>query len=801
MRKSLIYCQLILLTLFAVSCAKDEVPKSGAGKEEKKLDTSFLRLGAIGTKNVSVTPVTDTTRIHVLRDDQKITIINSTGEIKIANFDYSKLKKDHIIVGNSVDKYLFKYTRVDAQASAASIKVEQASLNDIDDKMKMDVEFTPEIQYRASEGRSYTESIGALAGSSMVAANAQKSSSDKVNPSKKNILRFDNYEIIDTNKINIAAFNLIAGNKMTLEKGSDVKATIDSGYIELIPTFNGSYDFESINDVELMATFDTYLKYRFEVTVETNEATMGMISFPLFKTISIPVRAMAGIVPVYVDLNIAFPAGMKIYSKSKGKVTFTIENEYALNAQIGFNSDAGTHQDGHYDYIVKDQKIDIKSGNANYAFEVFFEPKIKTKMYRVLGPYAYVNSNVQADIKLPLDKNRDDLFLNFSGGIGLHVEDPIFGRKLYSLKSDSLYNFSKGWDILGPNLGGQAVHGLQTMGDVGVEVEELSDDGSVAIQLRPSNASLLTQVIVTKMPAFGKIVLGDNFKMDGIAYYYPPQVIEGTDSFQIVTIERGVKSAPTRVTLNLSSKAKQQASGPKNVLSRYESPRSSTSKAHTVGNMIVSARDGVWDFMEDPIIRKEKRNLLRRNERRQLYSSTVIAEFLVNDKLLENEDIWDKTFMELRLKQTKGNDYFLELIPTSIGTKVLDGRHGHENAIYFIKKVKELITNVNKHIKTSMKVDIKNYKGSSLEDTMSKLHEFFDFDKGIITPPVDFATIVRTLGCLDELSVQPRMSYTLLDRDEWLDYLELESLKVNKCSKPALNSSINMIYDSNLDKV
>jgi len=582
---------LIVILLIGSSCSDKAAPQEP--KPPKVLDTSFLNLGVVGTKETKASDLQVLSHIHVLKENQDITIDANAGSIVISNFDASILKDKDIIVGNSKDRFLFKYDAEKTSNLSTGLSVSQASLTDLQQESSTNVSFTPELTYETENGLSFTKVSPQTPkkGNANSALNQIIGKTIKnINPDQKNILQFKNYEIYNGNSSALGAFNTLNKSKIKFSQGGDLKISIDEGHIELIPTFRGDYNVKSFGQMDLLATFDSYLKYRFKVTVETSEKTKAELSFPLFKDLSFPIRMMAGAVPVYMDLKLIFPAGIKVFSKKKGKVTFVVENEYALNATATYNSATGAVYDSHYDYVINKQNFSVLDGDdAHYSFELFFEPKVETKMYKVLGPYAYVNTNIQTDVRLPLIDDVDDLFLNFSGGIGLNVEDSLFSSKVLNLKSGALYNFSKGWDVVGPKRGKSSRDGLKTVQDVSLQVDGFGEDGGIAIKLKPENASLLTDVKIFKQPEFGNLVLGESFALDGLAYYYPPQVIEGSDSFQIVTFERGQKSAPTRISLNFSSQARDQASRSVTPLSRLMGKAKRPTKKLKVGNMIVSS--------------------------------------------------------------------------------------------------------------------------------------------------------------------------------------------------------------------
>lgn len=659
------YLRMLIAILLISSCSSKD--KETTPTPPKVLDTSFLKLGKVGTKEVTGNFVVKS-HIHVLNSNQDITLVNSSGLIKIDNFDYQTLDDGDVIVGNEKDQYLFKYDKSSNPIQNNEIKVKPATLSDLDQNASIKVDFTPELNYQAPEGRTFSkvnkDPISTPANNDIIIGPITDGDDpgQSINPDQKNVLVFKDYEIIDTSKLNIASYNRLLNNKASLEKGEGLKVTIDEGKVEIIPTFTGNYNLMGMNNMELSATFNSYLKYRFKITVTTTKETKGDISFPLFKELSFPIRAMAGAVPIYADLMIEFPAGIKIESKNKGSITFVVENQYALTASADYDSSTGDSYDGHYDYVIKDQKLSVEKAGGDYSFEVYFEPKIKTKLYKVFGPYAYINTSVQTDVKIPLESSKDDLFLNFTGGIGFVLEDPIFGEEAFKLQSDSLYNFTKGWDIIGPQNGDAVSTRNKVASEMELQVNELNNKNQVPIQLRPRNAGPLTKIIIKQNPNFGQLVLGDNFAVDGIAYYTPPNIIEGKDSFQIQIVDRGYTNAPTRISLNLSQKAKNQAKNdPINVLPNYSGKSSSSISPVIVGDLIV-VEHKPEDFDEKLITK------VPMPPKGEVYKKYLLSTHLAfyAERSSEEERPTQKTvdFYDVYLVQTLQNKLYLKLMVT-----------------------------------------------------------------------------------------------------------------------------------------
>ncbi len=545
----------LIVTVF-VSCSKP----SDSDKTVKKLDTSFLKLGDIGSSKATSDFVLDS-HIHVLDETQNVEIIDSEGTVEIENFDISQLDDGDIIIGNKEDKYLFKY-EAKRNLAGSKLKLSPATLADLNKgkESQISINTTPQLDFKASEGRSFVVKQGKAQTSSSQLVMKASGEKDKLNPKGLNIIDFENYELINlSGQGQFLGNGLRNGKKKTfnIQGGKDLKVTIDKGYLELIPTFSGDYEFKP-NNMTLRSDFHALVRYDFQVSVESAGYVAGEFSFPLFKSVTIPVR-VPGAVPVYIDVELEFPAGVKLSSQNGGKVSFRVKSEYALVAQTFYNTKTGKQIESFYDYVVNNRSIENLQKDKNYIFELFFEPRMQTKFYRVFGPYAYINANVQADIKSPLKVSEKDIFVNFSGGVGMTLDEPIFSSTLVDVKSPALFNLSRGWDIIGPN-GEADILKNQLQGDISLEVNQLDEKNRVLLNLRPDNLSVLGKIILYKVPEFGRLVLGKNFSSSGLAYYYPPKVVEGRDSFQVQIVEKGVATKPGRIILNLGQDAKTQNS-------------------------------------------------------------------------------------------------------------------------------------------------------------------------------------------------------------------------------------------------
>jgi hypothetical protein len=551
---------LVVITSFLlISCDTKNHEKIYVGGNEKQvdtLDTSFLKLGKLGVIEGSTDLKADD-NIIVLNDDQNITFLDQqSGIITISNFDLSTLESEMILVGNKTDQLLLKVIAI----NGSEIQVKQGNIASLapGESAKISINATPEIDFKE------------IAQPTMEITSSQDTDSEsglkigKTTTGKKNaanLISFKNYELIsgdDRDFIEVVGSRLNPTNLgMELEKNGNFKIEIEEGKIEFIPTFRGDFELGFLKVKNLESSLDALIKYKFKIKITTDGKLTGKVSFPLFKDLTFPIRVQAGYVPVYAEVKIEFPAGLSFDIQGDGTYSFEIESEYAFSSQINYSPQNGSDHKSYSDYLVRERKFDLNQTTNNYQFELFVEPKIATNLYKVLGPFANIHTGLQADVKFPLPKGEDDLFFNFNGQVGIQVLDPIWEETLFEDRTPTLFNISRGWDILGPKEKLERNDG--NLQDVTLQIDSLGQDNCVGINLRSKNIDRLTTIAIYKNPQFGTIIKDKDFNLNGKVRYCPPANIEGQDSFQITYTTKGKVSNPARMVLNLGDQAKRQA--------------------------------------------------------------------------------------------------------------------------------------------------------------------------------------------------------------------------------------------------
>ena len=559
MKSQFLIVFLLLITVFSCDKKNHKDIFVGGDSNREELDTSFLKLGKLGVvEGKSTIEVND--NIIVLSDDQNITFINQNeGIISISNFEENSLREGNILVGNKNDKHLLEV--ISNTDSTAIVKLGNIASLVPGENKKIQISATPKIFFDE------------IAQPTMEVINNDKEDSQSgdlqigetttgLKDKASNLINFKNYELIKGDE---SQYIDIVGSRVNptdlgleLEKNGDFSIEIEEGKVEFIPTFRGDFELGFLKVKNLESSIDALIKYRFKIKIKTDGKLTGKVTFPLFKELVFPIKVQAGYVPVYAEVKVEFPAGLSFDIKGDGEYSFVVESEYAFSSQINYRPDTGSDHKSYSDYVVRERKFDLNQTTNNYQFELFIEPKIATNLYRVLGPFANIHTGLQADVKFPLPKGEDDLFFNFNGQVGIQVLDPIWEETVFEDRTPTLFNISRGWDILGPKEKTERTSG--TLNDVNLQIDSLGQDNCVGINLRSDSLDRLTTVAIYKNPQFGTLLKDDAFNLNGKVRYCPPANIEGQDSFQITYTTKGKVSNPARMVLNLGENAKKQAS-------------------------------------------------------------------------------------------------------------------------------------------------------------------------------------------------------------------------------------------------
>lgn len=558
MKSQFLIVFLLLITVF--SCDKKDHKDIfvGGDSNREELDTSFLKLGKLGVVEGQSNIERDN-NIIVLEEDQNITFIDQTsGIISITNFEENSLLKGNIIVGNKNDKHLLEV--ISTTDTTAKVKLGNIASLVPGENKRIQISATPKIYFDE------------IAQPTMEVVNNDKKGSKSgdlqvgetttgIKDKASNLINFKNYKLIegdDSQYINIVGSRINPTSLgLELEKNGDFSIEIEEGKVEFIPTFRGDFELGFLKVKNLESSIDALIKYRFKIKIKTDGKLSGKVTFPLFKELVFPIKVQAGYVPVYAEVKVEFPAGLSFDIKGDGEYSFVVESEYAFSSQINYKPDTGSDHKSYSDYVVRERKFDLNQSTNNYQFELFVEPKIATNLYRVLGPFANIHTGLQADVKFPLPKGEDDLFFNFNGQVGIQVLDPIWEETVFEDRTPTLFNISRGWDILGPKEKAERTSG--TLNDVSLQIDSLGQDNCVGINLRSDSLDRLSTVAIYKNPQFGTLLKDEAFNLNGKVRYCPPANIEGQDSFQITYTTKGKTSNPARMILNLGENAKKQA--------------------------------------------------------------------------------------------------------------------------------------------------------------------------------------------------------------------------------------------------
>jgi formylglycine-generating enzyme required for sulfatase activity len=324
-----------------------------------------------------------------------------------------------------------------------------------------------------------------------------------------------------------------------------ITADLLTGTLNVTPTFDLEFGV-NLGGPWAKGTMDVKIVVELEVRVAVTASAGLHLSGALMPKLSVPISipTPAG-VPIHLDIELDIPAGIKLEADGAASLTFRQRNEYTVHADLDYDC-------GNPLQITK--KIDKTYGvreivpvlEGRISAEVYLEPTVKVKIYKIVGPYVWVHPYIRGEVSYPLLKNRDELFVGINGGLGLELDTWLFGT--YDVKSGPLFDLSLSWDLLGP----------EDAGSVNTPPQALPQTTDVSNATATNIGLTLTGVDadgdrlrygISSYPEHGSLSSLD--PNAGTMRYYPHAGYCGTDAFSF-TVDDGVAaSMPATVTLNV----------------------------------------------------------------------------------------------------------------------------------------------------------------------------------------------------------------------------------------------------------
>lgn len=501
----------LLTALLLASCSNKQEEKATAVAHMPLLD-----LGKPGetTASADLSPAAVT---HKLEANEEIRFIDDKGAVEILHRRGRTFKVGDMIVGNEKQRLLLKVKEVRTIGAANSTLLTQLG-------MMTDL-LNPERNSMVK-----IETTPVFTTSDLQKPEAEKSGRLEVDDQGQVVM--ENVEIFDLN------FDDKAGLKFGLNKILGVpvdslrdklnvsgvaagryRAVINKATVHVVPTFRNHYRWSGLKPEELYSKIDAQLKYRMDVTYDVAGKVELTALFDLFKKKLVTVVVPAGNVPVYVDIELALPIGITLNADAKGSVRVVYEAEYAFTSELRYTESAGVKATGDQGAQVLRHEMSSESGQLNLSGELFLQPEVTARFYRVLGPQAYLQPYVRAEWEANPTAGKKDLFAGVGGGVGLEVSEPLLLTQLFSLDSGRIFNFHDGWDLMGGSGAPKEKSPYEVASNQ--TLNKLTNEGFVVLDFSSSSLPPGTRFLLDSGAKQGFVVPSQNFFLDGKLFYYP----------------------------------------------------------------------------------------------------------------------------------------------------------------------------------------------------------------------------------------------------------------------------------------
>ncbi|MCB0422350.1 MAG: hypothetical protein KDD61_15230, partial [Bdellovibrionales bacterium] len=528
----------VVTAILAVAC-------SPAEHHRKVLDTSFLNLGKAGEVK-SASNIPEAEHLVVLSKNQTLRFMDDAGLVEIDPIN-KKLEPGQIIVGNESEPTLLEVIKVVSENGSnvqVQTKLAKASQLSKDNEASFSYEATPEI---SSEGA--FETTGSI-----------KINDDAVIELED--VEFYSFTAESKGRISksVNVFGKLKRDHQfdvqSLDQG-DFKAVIKKGKLKLIPTFRSQAQFSWGKPKKIDSQIDALLQYEFEIEFSYTGKGNFTVTTDIIPKQKIPVR-IPGPVPVFVDIEMQVPAGIKFSSQAGGSLTVKYEGSYAFASKLTYDPKSGVNKVVQQDFTTDQMIVKRPENEASVSAEFFLEPKVMSRLYRVLGPYAYLHPYIKGQVLFPLKRHQDDLFMGITGGVGLQVSEPVFQSELLNLKSGSLFNVYQSWDLVAPLPVAPKAEGVEkTLANKKQEaftVSSLTPEGFVVIHLKDKTDERLLNFRLIQGTTRGLLVPADSFASTGKVYYFPlmKDAAQAEDQFSYYISDGKTVGEPQTVKLTVS---------------------------------------------------------------------------------------------------------------------------------------------------------------------------------------------------------------------------------------------------------
>lgn len=521
-----------------------------------------LQLEPLGTQEV-FSNLEKEEHVHVLKDDDHLQFTDDLGQIKLRSTNIGSVKKGDVLVGNASNPVLLKVASDVTQEKdgSLSMRTKLAKFSDLSEQdFQVSVVAAPHIRTDKSQAKSHDSMP-----SGIITQATGVESNDK--------FRFDDKGNIHIQDLNLYHFKLgksgtLAEMKTGLKKSSKLEqnlkisnagegefsAKISAARFHFHPTFRSKYSFSGAKIKDLNTRLDMKFIYEMEIIYNNTSAIKMDLSYELLPQIKVPIR-IPGAVPVYIDLEIDLPAGIRVSASKANEVRVKYKGQYNIFSEMSYDVASGLTSHGDQGFLEKENKIIDDSTSNTYSAELYLEPKLSARFYRVLGPYAYFTPYVKAEVEKPAKAQRHELFMGLRGGMGLQVSEPIFMSNILDLSSPDLFNVYRSWDIFSESSDEKlriTKQDIKPKAKEKIFVSELTAEGFFVFKLADPELKNSVGFTITQQPKNGFMIPAPGFHQTGRIYYFPKNKKDKFDSFSFSVDRNGLKSDSHKVAIELA---------------------------------------------------------------------------------------------------------------------------------------------------------------------------------------------------------------------------------------------------------
>lgn len=541
----------ILFSVMISACTKSQ-------SSRKELDTSFLKLGQLGEiKSESV--LSPDRGVHKITQAQIYDNLNNQGMITLTLKGLEAAKVGDLLVGPEENSFLLEITKLRVSGDYIILKTKLASLSDLAGGNNDYYKITATPDFSEVQGQLETTH------EDTVQQNTWGLNADF----EKGALVIRDQVLIDLDAE--AALQLQYKESwfkkggtlkgLNLKKGSrgGVKVIINELRAKVVPTFQTEYKFSGRKPTLISSRTDFHVEYLVDISVHTTGSAQLDFSADLIVPKKWPIWVQAGAVPVYSELELALPAGLKLSSSKQGEMRYRYHAEYSLMGELNYTDTQGLKTQSKQDAIVHEKSL-TQADQANRSVEFYLEPRTTLRIYRVVGPYGYLHPYVRAEMQEPLQLNKKEILVGVGGGLGMQITDPVLLYSLMDLQSDFMFDWQTGWDLFGPQDPTQKPHAKDIPAKE-LAFDSIPTDGLFAVDLRElGDDQAQVRYNIIKPPQEGLLLPAPGGFSSGLFYYQPLNRKAGVELVRYQRVVNGVAQPEQRLQFTIAEKLVEQIS-------------------------------------------------------------------------------------------------------------------------------------------------------------------------------------------------------------------------------------------------